>query len=99
MRLFIVTSIAIGLGTSAMAQTPRYSATLAEPLAAKKELIVNSNAWRCEGSTCSLVSPPNDPFSVRSCHELARLVGTIAAYGSGNRTFDADKLAKCNGKG
>jgi|SRR5579859_1642693 len=98
MRLLILACAALALGASAMAQPPRYSATLAEPLAAKKEIIVNSNVWRCEGSTCALVSNPNDPFSVRSCRGLARQVGTIAAYGGDNRAFDADKLAKCNAK-
>ena len=85
-------------GSIAIGQTSRVSATLAEPLPTNKELVANSNAWRCQGSSCLLVSTPNDPFSVRSCHELARLTGTITAYGTESRQLDADKLAKCNAK-
>jgi hypothetical protein len=82
---------------AALADTGRYTATLAQPLAAKKEIIVNLNMWRCAGSTCNLVSRPNDAGSLRSCHELQRQVGVaLTAFVNDGTPFDADKLAKCN---
>lgn len=83
-------------GTTALAGTNRYAATLAQPLAAKKEILTNHNAWLCEGSTCVLASHPDTPDSVRTCRELQRAVGTLTAYGIEGNPFDATKLAACN---
>jgi hypothetical protein len=69
-----------------------YSATLAQPVAAKIELVVDGNMFRCDGSTCTLVSNPVDALSVYTCRALQRKVGTLTAYAA----FDAAKLAKCN---
>jgi hypothetical protein len=82
--------------TAALGDTGRYSATLAQPLAAKKEFIVNGNFFRCQASTCVLVSTPADAGSVRNCRAVQREVGTLTAYVADGKTFDADKLAKCN---
>jgi len=81
----------------AVAQTGQYTATLAQPLAEKKEFVTDGNIWRCEGSTCVLASVPADPASVRTCHALARRAGKLTAYGSQERPFDSSKLAACNG--
>jgi hypothetical protein len=86
-------------GTASAAQPGRYTATLAQPLAAKKEIIVNRNIWRCEASTCVLASMPEDPTSIRDCHALMRRVGALVAYGPEAKPFEADKLAKCNDTG
>jgi len=84
------------LASSAIADTGRYSATLAQPLTAKKEIIVNGNMFRCDGSNCILVSHPLDASGVGSCRALQREVGTLTAYVADGKPFDADKLAKCN---
>lgn len=90
---------ALLMSTVGSAQTSGYTATLAEPLAAKKEFIAVGNIWRCEGTACVLVSVPENPSSVRSCHALERQTGALTAYGGPGQSFDADKLAKCNGHG
>jgi hypothetical protein len=69
---------------------------LAEPVAAKQEFVVNGNVFRCEGSTCILVSTPADALSVYTCRALQRKVGAIVAYGAQGIQFDAAKLARCN---
>jgi hypothetical protein len=74
----------------------RYSATLAQPVAAKQEFIVNGNMFRCDGSTCILVSIPVDVLSVYTCRALQRKVGALTAYGADGMPFDAAKLARCN---
>lgn len=82
--------------TAALADNSLYSATLAQPLAAKKELIVNGNMFRCDGSICILVSHPVDAGSVHTCRALQHQVGALTAYSVAGKTFDAAKLAECN---
>jgi len=92
---FAVAMVILG-STAASADTGRYTATLAQPLAAKKDVIVNGNMFRCDGSTCILVSSPQDAGSVHTCRALEHQVGTLAAYGTEEHKFDAVKLAQCN---
>ena len=92
---FVVVIVVLG-STAALADPGRYTATLTQPLAAKKELIVNGNMFRCDGSTCLLVSTPKDAGSLHTCRALQHQVGTLAAYGTEADKFDATKLAQCN---
>jgi len=94
--LALIAAMMILASTTALADTSRYTATLAQPVAAKKEFIVNGNMFRCEGSTCALVSNPIDAASVHTCRALQRRVGTLTAYGAEGTPFDAAKLAQCN---
>jgi hypothetical protein len=98
-NLSLITATLILAVTATAAGTGHYTATLAQPLTAKKEFIANSNIWDCDGSTCILTSVPTDPDSVRSCRELQRRVGALTAYGKEGKPFDGDKLAKCNAQG
>jgi hypothetical protein len=91
-----IAALVLFAGTGAVAQSGRYTATLAQPLAGKKEVIIDHNIWRCEASTCILASVPEDPASIRNCHALVRKVGELKAYGPAETPFEADKLAKCN---
>ena len=95
-NLALIVAIMILASTAALADTSRYTATLAQPLAAKKDLIVNGNMFRCDGSTCLLVSTPKDAGSVHTCRALQHQVGTLTAYGTDADKFDAAKLAQCN---
>jgi hypothetical protein len=74
-NLNFIAAAVLFASTAAVAQTSQFTATLAQPLAAKKEFIANGNIWRCDGSTCILVSVPEDPASVRSCNALKRKAG------------------------
>ncbi len=84
---------------TALAASDRYTATLAQPLDKKKELIIEHNVWRCEASSCVLVSAPVDADSLSSCRHLMRQVGALTAYGNAGKPFDDKKLATCNGSG
>jgi hypothetical protein len=95
----LMAATALLASTAGMAQTGRYTATLAQAVPAKKEIMAVGNIWRCEGTVCVLVSVPENPSSVRSCHALERQTGALTAYGAPGQSFDADKLAKCNGQG
>jgi len=92
----LVAAIIFG-STVASAQTSRYTATLAQP-SSLKQVIANGNIWNCKGSVCELSSYPNHPDDLQSCHDLRHQVGVLTAYGAKEKPFDADMLAKCNGK-
>jgi hypothetical protein len=95
-NLALLVAVMILANATAFADTGRYTATLAQPLATKKELIVNGNMFRCDGSTCILVSRPDDPGSLHTCRALQHQVGVLTAYGAAGVEFDAAKLAQCN---
>ena len=86
------------VATAASAAPAQYTATLAAPVKDKVDIIAESNLFRCEGTTCTLVSKPFDAGAVSTCRRLARQVGEIKAYGTAAEQFDADKLARCNAK-
>jgi hypothetical protein len=94
--LALIVAIMILTSATALADTSRFTATLAQPVAAKKEFIVNGNMFRCDGATCILVSNPMDAASVHTCRALQHQVGTLTAYGAEGKPFDAAKLAQCN---
>ena len=83
---------------SAASAADQYTATLAAPVKDKVDIIAESNLFRCEGTTCTLVSKPLDAASVSTCRRLARQVGEVKAYGTPSAQFDADKLSRCNAK-
>jgi hypothetical protein len=92
----VVTSSLFLSSFAALAAESRYTATLAQPLSKRKEVIVEHNLWRCEGSLCVLASRPGDISALRNCRALRRQVGELTAYGAPDDQFDSDKLAKCN---
>jgi hypothetical protein len=89
-------AVIMSLASASAIAESHYSATLAEPVAAKMEFVVNGNLFRCEGSTCILASTPADVLSVYTCRALQRKVGALVAYGAEGSQFDAAKLARCN---
>ena len=91
--LIAITILATG---GAMAAKPHYTATLAHPLAAPLEVIVNTTIWECKDQACEMTSAPSDSNSVRACVALKARVGALTAYGADGNPFDAPKLAQCN---
>jgi hypothetical protein len=98
-KSFFIAGSLVLISATAFGDAARYTATLAQPLTQKRELIVENNIFRCEGSSCLLTSHPQSAESVRVCHALRREVGTLTAYVADGKEFDADRLAKCNASG
>lgn len=97
LTLIAVAMLATGV---AAADSAGYSATIAQPQTAKKEYIVHGNLFRCDGTTCILVShPTNDAGDLMTCRALQREVGTLTAFVADGKPFDSDRLAKCNSHG
>ena len=84
---------------AALAGPGRYTATLAQPLAKKKEFIANGNAWICDGALCTLRSTPLRADSIVTCRELRREAGAVTAYGVEGMQFTAAQLESCNAPG
>jgi hypothetical protein len=96
-KLTLIAATLVLAATAAAADTAGYSATVAQPQAAKKEFIIHGNLFRCDGSTCVLVShPTNDAGDLTTCRALQREVGTLTSYVAAGKAFDTDRLAKCN---
>jgi hypothetical protein len=92
----LLTALPLILGGTAGAAGESVVATLAQPLDAKREIIIEGNLFRCEGSICGLVSHSAAAETLATCRSLQRKVGTLTGYVVEGRPFDSDKLAKCN---
>jgi hypothetical protein len=100
LRNLTLIAMAMVMAGAAAADPAGYSATTAQPQAAKKEVIIRGNLFRCEGSTCTLVShPTNDAGDLTTCRALQREVGALTSFVAGGKPFDSDRLAKCNSHG
>jgi hypothetical protein len=96
----ILIATAVLVAGVAVADTSGYSATVAQPQTVKKEFMIHGNLFRCDGSTCNLVShPTNDAGDLTMCRALQREVGTLTAYVAAGKPYDSDRLAKCNSHG
>lgn len=95
---FVLTALVLipAVAATARAGTSAYTATLAQPLAAPREVVALENVWRCKDDTCRLVSKATDGGSVHSCNALRRQVGTLTSYGTSEHPLGAADLAKCN---
>ena len=71
-----------------------YTATLAAPAEAKRE-VVGGVAWNCEGNTCA--AGKGDSRPLRICRSLARKFGEVARFTANGEELPAEELAKCNG--
>jgi hypothetical protein len=93
--VFCLLAAACLAGPAAAASLP-YSATLAQPLDAAKEVMVGTTIFKCSGTSCVTVSSPHGVDTVFACHTLMRTVGKLTSYGSAATPFSADDLARCN---
>lgn len=70
------------------------TAQLAEAPAERVQ-IVRDTAWVCNGETCTTENARSN--ARHECIRFARELGTVTAFTSGDRSFDAAELAACNG--
>lgn len=98
-RSAVLTALAFGLSLApaaifAQAPAARFNAELASP-AAEARVVAGGIAWRCEGTTCS--APATGARALRVCRELARELGPVVRFSTGDAVLGADDLARCNG--
>jgi hypothetical protein len=73
---------------------PYYKIELAQPAAAKQELL-RSVFVKCEGTACRAPMASTAPKNM--CISIAREFGAVSAFSAGDRVFTADEVAACNG--
>jgi hypothetical protein len=61
-----------------------------------KKPIAGAAVFVCEGDTCTAANATGETYSVSGCRQLARAVGQVASFSSGERKLDDAKLGKCN---
>jgi hypothetical protein len=95
----VYTGLSFGIATSASplqaAGNGYYTATLANPAEAKRE-VLGGVAWNCEGTTCT--AGKGDARPLRICRSLARKHGEVAGFKANGEDMTAEELAKCNGQ-
>ncbi|MEO0032615.1 MAG: hypothetical protein RIS94_2373 [Pseudomonadota bacterium] len=97
-----VVALALSAGTFALTAQPvraegaYYTAALAAPLAAPKQVIEGGLLWHCAGDSCTAARDTSRPAIV--CARLARSVGEVARFATPKGDLAAEDLARCNGK-
>jgi hypothetical protein len=88
-----ITTLAIG---NAAFAAEAVTAKLTTPVAQKTKFIAGGAVFVCEADACVANATTNQTFATSTCKTIAHKVGPIAAFGD-HRTFDAERLADCNG--
>ena len=93
----VYTTLSFGVVTATPAESRNngnfYRVELAQPVEQTRE-VIGGVYWRCEGTSCVAQKGKSRP--VVMCARLAREVGQVADFQSGERKLDAEKLARCN---
>jgi hypothetical protein len=78
----------------AQKQSFRYTARLAVPVLQPGEFKAPKLVWSCKGNICETRSPAA-LSPIGQCHELAKLVGRVSAFGIEGKSLDAIGLEEC----
>lgn len=64
----------------------------------RENLVVGDTLWRCDGKICRgrLVDTPL--LAHRACREIARFTDRVTRFSTAGAAFDAEQLARCNGR-
>ena len=85
---------ALTFAGSAMAESP-LTAKLQAP-AAKTKFIAGGSIFLCSADACTANATTSTSYSNDTCRAVAKAAGPLSAFGDGQRSFDADRLAACN---
>jgi len=74
------------------------TATLAAPVAAPAELVVDGVTWRCEGDKCVGTAENRTSLNsfIKDCRKVAEAVGPLLAYSGKGRTATKGEIGTCN---
>jgi hypothetical protein len=93
------TALSIGTAISpAPAQAAEgayYRAELTAP-ATNGHAVVGGLVWKCADTACAAPKGTSRPAIV--CARLAKQVGEVSNFTAGGKAFEAEDLARCNGK-
>lgn len=86
----------IGAQAPAAARSGAYAVSLATPLAAPRQEIIDGVMWKCAGESCSAPAEGSRPLLV--CERVAKKFGAVARFASPQGELSAEALTRCNGK-
>jgi hypothetical protein len=89
--LFFVAPLNAATGSST-----HYKVELAQAAPVQKATL-RGVVVKCEGTACRAPIASSSPKNV--CISVAREFGAVASFKAGDRDFDAEEIAACNGKG
>ena len=98
-RVPAIAGLALGASVLALAPAPvlaaasGFGATLATPLPAPRQAIINGVLWKCAGDTC--VAPDQGSRPVLVCRSVTRAFGPLARFSTTAGQISPDDLAKC----
>ncbi|MBB6426174.1 CC_3452 family protein [Sphingopyxis sp. JAI128] len=88
-----VGSLAFGVAAAAAPGGSYYRAELAGP-AQDVRFVARDVVWACEGAECVARQGTSRPLVM--CSSLAKAAGPVVSFAAGEKTLDADALARCN---
>jgi hypothetical protein len=91
------TALSFGMTTQpvhAASQQTYYTAALATPLAAPRQVILRGVLWNCAGDACTAARDVSRDVNV--CARLVKKVGPVAAFSTPRGALAAEELARCN---
>lgn len=88
-----VGSLAFGVVASAAPGGTYYRAELAGP-APETRFVARDVVWACKGAECVARQGTSRPLVM--CSSLAKAAGPVVSFAAGDKTLDADALARCN---
>lgn len=92
----IVAGALAALAGLAFAAGQMTEATLATPVSAHREVIVDGKLWICETNKCTSGNKGISQPLARECARAARVLGPIVAYRRGDQTLTDAQIAVCN---
>ena len=93
-RSMIAACAAFGLAGTAMAGTA-FTATLETPMTEAEQIVAAKSVWECADATCE-AELNRKSATVRTCKQVVKEVGALAAFQSENGALSEEDLAKCN---
>ncbi|ANY18561.1 hypothetical protein A6F68_00025 [Tsuneonella dongtanensis] len=78
------------------ASVPFYRAEVTTVAEGKARPIASGMVWKCTETVCTAGEASSRPAIV--CARLAKEVGPLTAFTAGGKAFEAEELARCNGK-
>jgi len=99
MRTFFTAAAALATISTPAAAAPkmvRGAVIFDRPVQVKRLPIAQEYLWQCSGNSCTGWLAKDPGTAARYCRYIARRLGEVVAFASGDVVFDADALRRCN---
>ena len=94
-KFALFAGLALAGAPHASARAGAMVATLAAPLEAPRQEIMDGAMWRCAGDRCQAPAQGSRPLVV--CQRVAKQFGAVSRFASPRGELSAEELTRCNG--